>query len=693
MGKRSSKSQTPPRRTPIDANEREVVALARLVKAESYTEAAQAARKILSRLPSHPFGLKVLAMSLVVNKRHAEALPLLQQAIVGTPQDAELHANLGIVLTEQGRLEEAVSSFNKAIELAPGDADHFANLGAAQLHLGHYEAAVECCRKAIVLKQNHHAAWNALGAALIKQDKHDEALAVLGKAIEFYPGDYYQEAVANLGHVLVHLRKHKEACALYAELHAIHPEDSYVLTQLLLCSLHLCHWESFDSKLDHLSAMVASNTHTLAPPFIYMALGKFDAWQQREFASIYATANLPRELHGQPVWQIDAMPANPGQRLKIGYLSADFREHAVSQLIAGILESHDRTRFEIYAYSIGKDDGSVWRARVTDGVDVFRDIHALSHEAAAQLIAQDGIDVLVDLMGWTTNTRLEILALRPAPVQVSWLGYPGTVGHTRLADYLIGDPVVTPLEHGDMYVETLALMPHTLQPNDRKRAVSAKPARMEAGLPDVGFVFCSFSQSYKINPSVFDLWCKLLMHVDGSVLWLLSFNETVRENLRSQALARGVDPARLIFAPYASSLADHLGRLQCADLALDTFPYGSHTTGSDALWAGVPLVTCRGDTFANRVSSSLVAAAGLPELMATSREEYFDLALRLAMHPEELGKIRQRLAQNRLMCPLFDTERFTRDLERMFETMWRNHCDGVKTPIVLAAESAGPEAT
>ncbi len=670
---------------PVDE---EVVALAHWLNAGKHIEVERTARKILLRFPSHPFGLKALAMSLIVRKRHAEALPLLEQAIAGTPTDAELHANLGIVLIELGRPDGAVVSFNKAIEFAPGDADNLANLGTAQLRLGCHEAAVDYCRKAIALQQNHHAAWNALGATLLKQEKYEDALAALSKAIESYPGDYYQEAVGNLGNVLVNMRKYHEAHALYEELNSLHPEDSYVLTQLIQCSLHLCQWDSLSARLGGLATMISNGTYSPAPPFVYLAFDGFGAEQQRHLAKDYAESCLARYLHGKTILETGVTRAANSSRLKIGYLSADLREHPVSHLLVGVLECHDRNCFEVFAYSIGRDDGTAMRTRIADAVDIFRDIRDLPHEAAARLINEDGIDVLIDLMGWTTNTRMEITALRPAPIQVSWLGYPGSVGHPRLADYLIGDPVVTPLDHADFYVETLALMPHSMQPNDRKRVVGVKPGRLEAGLPDTGFVFCSFSQSYKINPAIFNIWCKLLMEVEGSVLWLLSLTEMVRENLRREAHARGIDPARLIFAPYAASLEDHLGRLQCADLALDTFPYGSHTTGSDALWAGVPLVVCLGGTFASRVSSSLVSAAGLPELIASSDEEYFALALRLATHPDELGLIRRRLADNRLTCPLFDTSRFTRDIERLFMAMWEDHRAGRKAPILLSAEKA-----
>ena len=315
------------------------------------------------------------------------------------------------------------------------------------------------------------------------------------------------------------------------------------------------------------------------------------------------------------------------------------------------------------------------RSRMQAAFDTFRDLQHASSEAAAGQIAADGIDILVDLKGYTGGSRLEIAALRPAPVQVSWLGYPGTLGHRRLADYLIGDPIVTPLEHASHYSESLALMPHCYQPNDRQRTVGERPTRAQAGLADTGFVFCCFCLPNKITPAMLDLWCRLLRNVPESQLWLLQSNSVTQHNLRREAAARGIAPERLVFAP-PLPLAEHLGRLQLADLALDTFPYTSHTTASDALWAGVPLITLMGDTFVSRVAASILHAAGLPQLVTRSADSYVRLVLELAMQPEQMKFFRNRLAANLMTCPLFDSERFARDLERLYERMWTNHRAG-----------------
>lgn len=320
------------------------------------------------------------------------------------------------------------------------------------------------------------------------------------------------------------------------------------------------------------------------------------------------------------------------------------------------------------------------RTRLCKAFIEFHDIRSLSHAAAARKIADDGIDLLVDLKGYTANSRPQIAAQRPAPVQISWLGYPGTVGHPRLADYIIGDPVVTPPEHARYYSETLALMPHCYQPNDRQRVIGQTPTRLAAGIPEDAFVFCCFNQSYKITLAMFDLWCRLLGRVSRSVLWLLEPSPPAQERLRREATSRGVDAERILFAPRLP-LEAHLGRLRLANLALDTYPYTSHTTASDALWVGVPMVTLIGQAFVSRVAASIVTAAGLPELVVQNAESYLYLAMTLATRPERLNPLREKLARQKLICPLFDSVRFTRHLERVIELVWANYRAGTRNII------------
>ena len=385
---------------------------------------------------------------------------------------------------------------------------------------------------------------------------------------------------------------------------------------------------------------------------------------------------------GESASSAAASADDPLRPLRIGFLSADFRAHPVSELAVGIFEVFDRKEFTVHAYGYGPQGASPLRRRLGAAFDVFRDIDALSCADAAELMRRDGIDILVDMNGWTKFSRSGILAHAPAPVSATWLGFPGTLGVPGLADYLISDTVVTPPDHADGYVEHLALMPQSYQPSSRVAQPQPLPKRGEAGLPDDAFVFCSFNQSVKITPPAFGVWCELLRRNPAAVLWLGFQSEVAQANLRREAQAQGIAADRIVFAPWRE-LADHLARLPLADLALDTFPYGSHTTGSDMLWAGVPMVARLGNTFAGRVSASVLNAAGLPELIAGSDEDYLALADALAKDPGRCRALRDRLGAARASAPLFDTGRFGRDMGRLFRAMWRNHVSGRHAPIQL----------
>jgi predicted O-linked N-acetylglucosamine transferase (SPINDLY family) len=360
-------------------------------------------------------------------------------------------------------------------------------------------------------------------------------------------------------------------------------------------------------------------------------------------------------------------------RLRIGYLSSDLQAHATAYLMAELFELHDRGRFEVIAYSYAPDDGSAMRARLLRAFDRFADIAALSHADAARAIHGDGVDILVDLKGYTANARTEILALRPAPIQVSFVGYPGTMGD--FADYLVGDRVVTPPAHAAGYSEKIVRLPGCYLPNDRKRAVGETPSRRDLGLPVGAGVFFCFNQPYKILPDTFSAWMRILDAAPRSVLWLLDWNPEATRNLQREAASRGVDPARLIFAPLLAQ-REHLGRTAAADLLLDTLPYNAHTVASDALWCGVPVLTCPGETFASRVAASQLTAAGMPEMIMPSMAEYEARAVRLAREPAELAALRRKLAHQRDGCALFDTPAFVRSLERGFTRMWDDYAAG-----------------
>ncbi|MBE7220039.1 MAG: hypothetical protein INR64_16335, partial [Caulobacteraceae bacterium] len=468
------------------------------------------------------------------------------------------------------------------------------------------------------------------------------------------------------------------AAALLDHAAAIAPDQSWLRIALLWARMHACDWRPLGAALrDDLSRCIA--TGSSFSPFIVMALG-LPNHETLLWTRAWTEANLPRApaALGRPA------PEAGRERIRVGYLSADFRGHATAVLVMGLFELHDRGRFEIFGYNIGRGDGSAMGERMTAALDRFVDLSFLGDRDAAQRIADDRIDVLVDLKGFTTDSRPAILSYRPAPIQVNYLGFPGTMG-TPHVDYVVVDETVAPFEHQPFYDERIVHLPHCYQPNDRDRAGADPGARRaDHGLPEPGFVFCCFNNTYKITPLVFDIWMRLLRAVEGSVLWLFEANAQAHANLLREAAERGIDPRRLVFAPRLG-YAQHMARLGLADLFLDTLPVNAHTTASDALWAGVPVLTMLGPLFAGRVAASLNRAVGLPDLVVDSFAAYEAEALALARDPARLGALRGRLAANRMTAPLFDSPRYARDFEAALERMVAIH-DAGGAPEAFAVE-------
>jgi predicted O-linked N-acetylglucosamine transferase (SPINDLY family) len=645
-----------------------------------------------------------LARLLLADGRPAEAESACRAAIAAKPDMADTHLVLGNVLKEMLRWDEAADCYQRAIRLRPDYAEGQFNLGVAlqalerhdeaiiafthflrshgkehpvalnkiglsQRRLRRLADAVESFSRAVQANPGFAGAWNNLGMTFDDLKRHEAAKQAFAKALEAKPD--FAEAAYGLGCVLDKQGMHEEAlrCCLAAT--GINPDLPHAATRILKLKMALCDWPDLDAAC---SAAIRDIERRTYEGFPFDVLYVPDTRPPHHlYAGRFATATVMENVSHR----LPEVPANPRPigRLRMGYVSSDLREHAVAQLTASLFELHDRNRFEVFAYSSGPDDGSEMRQRLQRAFDHFIDIRELSHEQAARRIRDDAIDILVDLNGYTRDACTEIFAMRPAPIQVNWLGYPGTMG-ADFMDYIVVDPFVVPPEQAPYYTEKLAYLPDTYLPNDRKRAIGSPPTRAEVGLPEQGFVFCCFNNAYKITPDVFEIWCGLLDEVAGAVLWL-SVGPEAQANLRREAEARGIDPERLIFASRVPSMADHLARLSLADLFLDTLPYNAHTTAPDALWAGVPVVTCAGETFPSRVAGSLLRAVGLPELVTERLDQYRDLALRLATHPDELRAIQQRLAENRLTTPLFDSERFTRNLEALYRRMWARHEQGL----------------
>jgi predicted O-linked N-acetylglucosamine transferase (SPINDLY family) len=466
-----------------------------------------------------------------------------------------------------------------------------------------------------------------------------------------------------------------------------------------------CEWQAFGQWQASALESLGDPDAAAMPPFHLLSLPGITAAQQRECATQWMADRIAASAEADALLQAGFVAADlvrdaeaashadsqasaptgaalPKRKIRLGYLSCDFHQHATALLLIEMLEAHNHDRFELHAYSYGADDGLGMRQRLARQFEHFTDITAMSDIEAAQAIHADGIDILIDLKGYTASTRTMLLTHRPAPLQVNFLGYPGTLGG-HFCDYLISDRFITPLSAAPDYSEALACLPHSYQPHGRQLGIDAAPTRAAMGLPDDGLVLCCFNQSYKFTPEVFGIWCMLLDAAPGSVLWLLG-NAQAEGNLRQEALQRGIAPHRLVFAADAPQDA-HLARLQLADLVLDTSPYNAHTTASDALWAGVPLLTCAGSTFASRVAGSLLHAVGLPELVTHSLADYAELGLALVDEPARLQTLRNKLAGLRLQAPLFDVATYTHDLEALFSGMWQRHLDGLP-PAALGAE-------
>lgn len=464
----------------------------------------------------------------------------------------------------------------------------------------------------------------------------------------------------------------------------------------------MCEWDDLDSFRKRFQQQLASGQPISGlSPFSLLAMPDISAEEQRSFTERYMQARLDKTRQSridcaagflrdkqadaeQESASVPGMDGPASPKVRLGYLSCDFHDHATALLLIEVLENHNRQVFELIAYSYGADDGFFMRQRLLQTFDRFVDIQRLSDREAAQLIHDDGIDILIDLKGFTLGTRTEILTYRPAPVQVNYLGFPGTLGGD-VCDYIVTDHFVTPAQSAANYSEAFAYLPGSYQPHSRYSEIGRPPGRTEVGLPETGFVFCCFNQSYKITPAIFAVWCKLLAHCPGSVLWLLQDN-MADGNLRNQAMQQGVMPDRLIFAGPVGQV-EHLGRLQLADLVLDTLPYNAHTTASDALWVGVPLVTCPGDIFAARVGGSLLHAIGLPELVTETLDDYYRLAQTLATDAMRYQQIKQKLAAQRLTTPLFDVVSYTRHLENLFLQMWSIYQAGESPRQISTQES------
>ena len=567
-------------------------------------------------------------------------------------------------LHQAGKTVEAAARYRSILKNDPGNLDAIQGLARIEFQSGQFDQALKTIERALVDHSDRAEVWSNRGAVLAAMKEFQEAVISFDRALRLSPS--FTGARFNRANALLELRRYGEAAREYELVLQASPGIASARGGLLRCKLQICDWNGLDSQWKRALADVHAEKAPV-PPIVSTALCS-SAEDQLRCARMIGRRYFPgRE------------PLCSGEqyrhaKIRIAYVSSDFHAHATATLAAGLFEEHDRSRFETYAFSFGPDDKSPMRRRLEGAFDRFIDVADASDEDIAKRMRAMEIDIAVDLKGLTTDARPGIFARRPARIQVSYLGYPGTMGVPYI-DYLIADRVVIPEDAMRHYSEAVVSLPDSYQPNDSRREMAPDTTRPALGLPETGFVFCCFNNPYKITPEMFGIWTGLLKEVDGSVLWLLEDSPSATDNLRRESDARGVSPDRLIFAPRIPPEA-HLARHKAADLFLDTLPYNAHTTASDSLWAGVPLLTCLGTTFPGRVAGSLLAAVGMPELIAPSLEAYRAIALKLAHEPEALTDLKRKLARNRETVPLFDTKRYARHLEAAYAKMIECQCRG-----------------
>jgi predicted O-linked N-acetylglucosamine transferase (SPINDLY family) len=608
--------------------------------------------------------------------RNVDALGEYEAAIAIRPDYADAHSNRGLVLQELGRHEEALPSYRRALELNPGHVEAHYNQGNCLRDLKRLEEATASYDKALLLSPSYADAWSNRGNALIEMGAAKEGVASYAQALAVRPD--LPAALNNRGNQLLEEKRYREAAADFARLVSVDPDYPYGPGLLLHARMHCCDWPDYASLVARIETGLRA-AQRVCTPFAYQAICTDPALSQK---CSQINAEDRERAWPEPMWR--------GRRyghkkIRIGYLSGEFRAQATSYLMAGVYDAHDKDKFEIVAFDNGVNDKSATRTRLEKAFARIVDIRRMSDAQAARLIAESEIDILVNLNGYFGHGRNGMFAARSAPVQVNYLGFPGTMG-ARYMDYLIADKHVIPENEQVFYDEKIVYLPDCYQANDDKRTIGAPATRAAHGLPEEATVYCSFNNSYKLTPQMFDVWMRILRAVEGSVLWLLESNTAMAESVRREAEARGIAGDRIVMAPPIPT-EEHLARQSLADLFLDTLPYNAHTTASDALWAGLPVLTCVGTTFPGRVATSLLENVGMGEMVTASLGDYEAAAVRLGRDRAALAALKNRLAENRTHAPLFNTARFTRNLEAAYQRMWARAENG-ETPESFSVAAA-----
>jgi protein O-GlcNAc transferase len=618
-----------------------------------FLQSIEAYQRILQINPLHAEAQINLGNALQNSGQLEHGLTAYHRALEIDPDSARAYYNIGVVLNKKGEPEKAIKAYAQTLVLDPQHSDASNNLGATLQELGKLDQAIAAYKRTISIDPNYAEAYYNMGNAYNSQGKTTKAISSYEKALALRPR--YVEAYNNQALTLQEMGRHHEAISSYKKALEINPAHATAEAQMLHQRQHICDF-SDARDLKEASTRLGITTTPVSP---FPGL----SWIDNPEVQLERTKAWTKKNEKYAPLNFISPPNNCSDRLRIGYFSADFHDHATMYLMAGLLREHSRENFETYAYSYGLTKSGSWREQAMGNTEHFFDVTNNSDREIADLARSHFLDIAIDLKGYTMRTRSNIFQFRLAPIQVNFLGFPGTMG-APFIDYIIADKTVIPMSQRQHYTENVIYLPNSYQPNDNKREIKDVPtSRADFGLPDDGFVFCCFNNTYKISPTEFDIWMRLLKRVDGSVLWLLKSNQWAETNLYTEARNHRIDPARIIFAEKLAH-TEHLARHKHADLFIDTFNVNAHTTASDALWAGLPVVTKLGNQFAARVAASLLYAVGLPELITETEAEYESLILELAAAPEELRRLKEKLAGNRETKPLFDTKRYTKHFEQ-----------------------------
>ena len=621
----------------------------------------------------NPDGMVKKGLDLLRLGRLADAAAIFEDALKIEPRQFAANHMLGITQLQAGHSLQGVASLQTAISINPDDAEAFNHLGVGYEQLRKLDDALASYERAISLKPDFAGAYCNRGNVLRGLHRIDDALASYDRAITLVP--VYLEALHNRAGLLQDLGRMEEALKSFNEVVALNNQIPYLYGVVLNIRRFLCDWEQNDLMIATLKLKMAQGDKASYP---------FPALTLIDDPALHYMAAQAWVSGRYPASDVPAVIPQRGRRnkIRIGYYSADYHAHATAYLMAELFELHDRNQFELIAFSFGGESQDETARRVRQSFDQFIVVNTMSDQEVARLSREMGIDIAVDLKGFTRDHRVGIFACRAAPVQVSYLGYPGTMAVDYI-DYLIADKTLITADNRKYYTEKIVYLPDSYQPNDRQRRISDRRfTRQDCGLPEGSFVFCCFNSFYKISPEIFDSWMRILGKVDNSVLWLLDENPTAIRNLRNATRAKGIDDRRLCFAHHMD-LPDHLARHRLADLFLDTLPYNAHTTCSDALWSGLPVVTQIGSAFAGRVAASLLKAVDLSELIVTCREDYENLAIDLARDPARMSDIKQRLTVHMKELRLFDTPRYVKNLESAYIKMIDNYQSGQSGDIFI----------